>query len=846
MLNLVISESHGDTQHSSSVQSVLAQWASFALLKEFIWIEKQGDSFKGTLYHNGGVKSETELAPLLAYHRGEVRVVTVSIITGEHNDCSAELEFASQISQLLKAHVQAENIVKDIHVIVPCEIGVPIKGGLPERSRYIWSAEDRFGIDFASTLLQENLPFHAAHGICSLAEIWEFDDSPEMAFHTREGQGNTLQMSRGFVRFLIFPEIRHDLLSDLPIRSDEVILVSQQFERTDLCEYFIEMSKRFVEKHEACLGRSDVSDLLASEDPKIPERSLRSAVQEQLHFMFEFFAELPSLYVELFSERIYNFLRQKFSGGLPVFSWSTALGSDQDDLQSLKSAEKIRPASINDGPLGAMWIDLQEAVCSLIDGTTFDWGDSLPPSSGGRSILSDSRSAIVGNPTSVGKAQNSSIDAESSRNLLVIDPSLRSDPEIDEINSEDSWLAVLKNEIKSKLDLYQQDLDVFTSKLEAIDHEFKSGLTDSLNVFESMSWRARLKNLFRKRSERLRPATTRMGLLRSLRKRSVLGFVLGILLTGLAALFVSPIVAITAAVSSLIATVASLYRRAWAAHLELLRAKAQHEARLAQRQNIETQIAYLKADILRVKRRFREFDFWEKILCEITMCPYQAAIVSPQDAVPPNWMRPISIGVGQAIVETGRSQLLAREFRDYVFSKGWLKRRFEELKKRFLIENLGSSTLEIENDSSEDEKSVLHEFFTEICNNHFPQSDSREILDKVTDFLGGKKLTDIVDRVRILQNESLRQLSDMSVEDFLGVQKENGKFLEGEFSMAIDQLNFPTVQNNNIKTFGAVSMENIRVPSESDDWKVPFLAAGVVHFTDEIEEDRVKGLRGDR
>jgi hypothetical protein len=40
-------------------------------------------------------------------------------------------------------------------------------------------------------------------------------------------------------------------------------------------------------------------------------------------------------------------------------------------------------------------------------------------------------------------------------------------------------------------------------------------------------------------------------------------------------------------------------------------------------------------------------------------------------------------------------------------------------------------------------------------------------------------------------------------------------------------------------------MKSVRVPSASDDWKVPYIAAGVVHFTAEIEEGRVRGIGDD-
>jgi hypothetical protein len=403
------------------------------------------------------------------------------------------------------------------------------------------------------------------------------------------------------------------------------------------------------------------------------------------------------------------------------------------------------------------------------------------------------------------------------------------------IASDLSWLGTLAAHLTARTDSFTSELNGLTEKLIAVHQELEQELAGDEPSPEGKNWRERIRNaMSSKNNEDKRPATIRRRMVRSMQRRSVVGAFFGVVVSSVLAIVLSPIGALISAVSFLIGTLVSVYRRAWEAHKEQLAAEEARKAKLARRTNLETKIRYLKGDLLRVRRRASELAIWAPLIREVVVNPYPVPSLDGTDIVPPEWSRPLAIGVGEAIIDPGVVKKLRKEFEAQFFVEGWIKTRFELLRSRFASENGVENPLSIEADSSSDRDSVLHQFSASILSPEESATQSRELLDRATSFLRSRDLKDIAPTARHLQDHVVRELEPVGSEEFLAETSKTGKFLQGEFLHPTHKEEDAIVGEANTSEFGSIQMSTIALPASDDKWTVPFIATGALHFTDEL------------
>ena len=842
MLTVVATVSDGADSVVERCRAILEQWSSYGFLHEFIWITGEPDHFEARLIRGGEAETTDDLSPLFTNYRGQVRLMVLSVITGDGHEVEGEMHLGDKVQDVLQDHFQSEEILTPIHLVVPEEIGVPLPELRTSPAPFIWSAEDRVGVDFASTLFDENFAAHTAHGVASLAEMWAFGDTKEKmeaVFAQRKGE-STARLARCFIRFLIFPEIRHDLLAGLPVCGDEVLRPTDRYERVDLSASFSAMADHFIAQHQSCLGRSDTTEFEISEDGGLKEVSLLAAMKEQLQFITSFFTELPNWAIDRVGEMTYDWLKEKVSGGLPVYSWSTAQGEGEGGQQREINTDEIEPAIIDDGPFSEMWRQLEAAVFSLVDGSTFDWGASTPPHGANQLQIANSRLSVVGSVPGIPVVTSPELQAEADG---ATENSQPTESLAEPVTASDlSWLGTLAAHLGARTDSFTSDLNVLTEKLIAVQRELEEELAGEHLPPVPKNWRERIRNaMSSKKSEDKRPASIRRRMVRSMKRRSVVGAFFGVVVSSVLAIVLSPIGALISAVSFLIGTLVAVYRRAWEAHKEQLAAEEARKAKLARRTNLETKICYLKGDLLRVRRRVAELAIWAPIIREVVVNPYPVPLLDGTDIVPPEWSRPLAIGVGEAIIDPGVVKKLRKEFEAQFFVEGWIKTRFELLRSRFALENGVENPLSIEADSSSDRDSVLHHFSASILSPEESATQSRELLDRATSFLRSRDLKVIAPTARHLQDQVVRELEPVGSDEFLAETSKTGKFLQGEFLHPIHKEEDAIVGEANTSEFGSIQMSTITLPASDDKWSVPFIATGALHFTDELSiSDRLR------
>jgi hypothetical protein len=836
MLTIVATAHDGGDETVGKCRAVLEQWSNFGFLHEFIWVSSRSGEIEADLIRDGSVEHSSDLARLFTNYQGRVRLMVVSVITDASNDVHEEVQLGEGVNEILKDHFQSEMILTPLHLLVPTEIGIT----LPPESRFltpfIWSAEDRVGVDFTSTLLEENIPAHAAHGVAALAEMWKFsvsDDKIENIFASRKTEG-TARLARCFIRFLTFPEIRHGLLADLPVTGDEVVRPTEKFERIDLSGNFLAMADHFIDQHAICLGRSDTSELEYSESPIPPEKSLLAGMKEKYRFIVSFFQELPGWALDQVGEMTYNWLAEKTAKGIPVYSWSKALGEGVENPHSEINTDEILPQIINDGPFDQMWRDLESAVFSLLDGSPYEWGGSLPPRDGNHLLLANSRVSIVGPRLEAEPAAEPSSSASSSaKDLQPVGATLL--PEGADRSRDVSWLGILRVRLEERIESFSKELQKYSEELVEVQRALEAELAGEHEVPKPKNWRERFRRLVSPdKVETPLPNSIRPRMMKDFKRRSLIGGVVGGISTAVIAVVLSPIGAIVSAGSFLIATLASLYGRAWEAHVEQKEAEAKHFSKLAYQANREIRIQYLKGDIVRIKRRLSELVIWKSILGQAVMNPYPQPRILQSDAIPPDWSRPLAISVAEVIVEDGVARALRKDFETEFFVEGWLKSRFEVLRQQYASTNGFEDPMALEADSSSDAESVLHKFALDIITTDKSKADDRELLERATAFLKARELSEIAPSAQHLQGNFVRELGTIPSVDFLSATEQSGKFLQGEFLVPTEKEEDAIVDPGNTSTFGKVSLEEISLPSSESKWTIPFIATGTLHFSKEL------------
>lgn len=845
-LTVIAAASDGDSPTAAEVRGVLEQWSTYGFLREFIWVTASPNAPTARWVRDGVSDDSFDLGELFTNYRGDVRLVVLSVAAGPEASFDEEVDLGRAVEDIFRQHFQSDRIAAAMQVIAPFALGerLPASRVFPA---FLWAPEDRSGVDYPSTLTEERFPAHVAHGVATLAGLWTFGDlgsasmEVTVADEPRVLEGS-VRLARAFVRLLVFPEIRHDLLADLPVEGDVVVRPGQQYERVELSGQFDAMADHFLEQHAQCLGRSVTNDLELPEDGQPPKMALLEALRARLEFLVRFITELPDATIDRLSEKTYAWLAAKASGGLPIYSWDEAHGIGPERGFVEAPLESIEAAAIDDGPFGAMWLDLQRAVFSLLDGTAYDWGIALPRRGAGHVVLATSRSSIVGI-----EATQPEVDAAAPTDDLEVTasgPAEVADGPGGSAALDPSFLGAVAAHLAKRQETFTEVLDELAAQLVAVEEAIREELAGDEDEPQLTTWRQKLRRAFaRDDAHDERPSSIRRRMVRAIRRRSILGGVFGTIATVLIGVLLSPIGAIVSAINVLIGTAISIYGRAWEAHVAEGRSIAAHQGRVAKHINIQTRIRFLKGDLLRLERRSVELDTWSAILRHAALHPYPAPSVTFEDGVPPAWSRPLAVMVGVADVDPATVSRLRRSFEESIFVEGWIATRFDATKRAFLTHRGYEGGVSLEGDSSSDPESMLRQFATAFMAESGEFDASQDLVDRATRFLKEENLADVAPTERPTDDGAPRPADPQPSETFLTeLATTPGKFLEAEFAKPSTQREDATVDEANVQIFGARDLDGIRFPSPKAAWTVPYIASGVLHYSHELDPgERIKG-----